>query len=505
MDDFHKFNNALQAALAAALAWGDGRLYTTTFVEADKVYLGGFSDPMRRQHHNCNACLSFLRRYGGLAVIHAQHGKKSIWEFLDQKHLGEFEMPCGRLLHAANGSLINGIFESSDPILGTPESGGWHHMWLANPRVHKRGALTARQLVARHRQDHETLSRALREIPKERFRQVALLMSDSRVLRGDKFRALAEKYSALAESKPTAMQLWHELATNPPGFASIKSSVLGALYDDLSKGYVIYECIIRFNAATDARAYQQPTAAPKAGNIARAEQLFEQLDLARSLHRRVMSFDEVRSRCAWTPGNAKNAAKPTGLFGHLKPGATPIAMPNGTINISLRGFMEKVSPHASNIWWAQLNAKPNFGFLTTAVYEDAHPLFAWGHNASWVRYYASEAAQFGVSAGARVLGILDLPSTWHQPTHPHGLLFVVEGAADTEVATVGAGIAAEGLNNDLREVRRTLVAHSATGALDSCVGQAAAGIIARGDDFKPFAVAAEMAGTSALYNIVSWD
>ena len=46
----------------------DPHLFYVT-VDRDKVwelYLSGFEDSEERQHHNCNACKSFLRQYAGI-------------------------------------------------------------------------------------------------------------------------------------------------------------------------------------------------------------------------------------------------------------------------------------------------------------------------------------------------------------------------------------------------------------------------------------------------------
>lgn len=65
---FDTFNTQMRASLTAALKWGDGKLYTSDVQNLDQVYLSGFAKAADRQYHNCNACKSFLRRYGGRSM-----------------------------------------------------------------------------------------------------------------------------------------------------------------------------------------------------------------------------------------------------------------------------------------------------------------------------------------------------------------------------------------------------------------------------------------------------
>jgi hypothetical protein len=299
---FDTFNTQMRASLTAALKWGDGKLYTSDAADLDQVYLSGFAKTADRQYHNCSACKSFLRRYGGLLVTNGTETRSALWGFhtaLD----GHFSISRQLMNAEFNKARINGIFASKLATLGQPETNGWTHFWAHNPKVHTNPVLTAGQQMAQSRQDFLTLRRGMAEFKVETFAGVSTLMESDAAYRSPKFEGLAKKYLLLKLQVDSVNQirrdiaLWHALANGlPPG---IRSSALGTLYADLDGGMAAADALRRFKAIVDPRVYQQPTAAPKAGNIKRAEDIFAAMGLERSLERRVATFSEVVERCAW--------------------------------------------------------------------------------------------------------------------------------------------------------------------------------------------------------------
>lgn len=516
-DDFDLFNKQIQVSLANALKWGDGKLYTSDVANLDQVYLNSFTNAKDRQYHNCNACRSFLKRYGGLLVTNGVEVQSALFNFCGDLAPKHFEEALLQMARAVNKARITGIFASKLAKLGQPETNGWTHFWVQNPNVHTSPVTTAGQLMAQHRQDFLTLRRGLDEFDISVFAAVTNLMESEAAYRGSKFAKQAQGYSDLKTKIAGVQQhrrdvmLFHAIANGlPPG---IKSSALGTLYDDLQKGMTPVDALKRFKAVVDPRVYQQPTAAPKAGNIKRAEDIFKAMNLELSLHRRVAGFREVRERCAWlwnglpmrsTPAaRVVETSKSGGIFGSLTQQAQPAASPDLAgvgARMSLRKFMEQRSQNVAAMQIIHLDKPHSLGTITAAVHDEAPTLFAWGNTYGWYRWFAVPGKDFNLNAEADVLGVLDLPSTWFSQDSPHkGLMFVLAGAADGGL--VGAGIPAEGLRNELHEVKRTIVAHSLQGALQSVPDDHAAGLIVRKDDFKPFVIRAD----GIDYGITSWE
>ena len=508
---FDTFNTQMRASLTTALKWGDGKLYTSDVQDLDQVYLSGFAKAADRQYHNCSACKSFLRHYGGLLVTNGTETRSALWGFhtaLD----GHFSISRQLMNAELTKARVNGIFASKLAMLGQPETNGWTHFWTHNPNVHTNPVLTAGQQMAQSRQDFLTLRRGMAEFKVETFAGVSTLMESDAAYRSPKFEGLAKKYLLLKLQVDSVNQirrdiaLWHALANGlPPG---IKSSALGTLYADLDGGMAAADALRRFKAIVDPRVYQQPTAAPKAGNIKRAEDIFAAMGLERSLERRVAMFSEVVERCAWEATSFSaplravvETSKKAGIFSGLQQpvaGADPIQ--GVSTKMSLRKFMEQRSQSVEAMKIVGLDRPHPMGTITAAVHNDAPPLFSWGSTYGWYRWFGVTGKDFGLDTEAEVLGILDLPSTWFDAAGPHtGLMFVLSGAIDQ--GSVGSGIPAEGLRSELHEVKRTIVAHALNGTLQDIATQHAAGLIVRKDDFKPFVIRAN----GVDHAITSWE
>lgn len=508
---FDTFNTQMRASLIAALKWGDGKLYTSDAADLDQVYLSGFAKTADRQYHNCNACKSFLRRYGGLLVTNGTETRSALWGFhtaLD----GHFSISRQLMNAEFNKARINGIFASKLVTLGQPETNGWTHFWMHNPKVHTNPVLTAGQQMAQYKQDFLTLRRGMAEFTSETFASVVTLMESDAAYRSPKFEGLAKKYLLLKLKIDSVNQirrdiaLWHALADGlPPG---VRSSALGTLYADLDGGMTAVDALRRFKAIVDPRVYQQPTAAPKAGNIKRAEDIFAAMGLERSLERRMATFSEIVLRCAWEATGVSaplravvETSKKASIFSGLNnpPLASAPIQGVGT-KMSLRKFMEQRSQSVEGMKIVGLDRPHPMGTITAAVHNDAPPLFSWGSTYGWYRWFGVTGKDFNIGTEATVLGILDLPSTWFDAAGPHtGLMFVLSGAIDQ--GSVGSGIPAEGLRSELHEVKRTIVAHALNGTLKPTLMPHAAGLIVRKDDFKPFVIRAN----GVDYAITSWE
>lgn len=519
MDKFDQFNASIQASLAAALKWGDGKLYTSNAKDLDLVYLRGFANPIDRQYHNCSACKSFLRRYGGLLVTNGKTTMPALWDGVNPAGVPEhFQNSHAFLSEAVREARITGVFASSAPRLGQPETNGWTHFWVNNPKVHDRRVKTAGQWMAEVRQDFLTLRRGLDEFSQDTLDAVAASLAAW----SPKFAPTAQRYADLKRRIVSApnqqhrdMVLFHALANAGPGFAGIKGSALGSFYKDLSDGMPMDAATNRFKAVTNPWVYQQPTAAPKAGNIKRAEEIFAALGLEPALHRRVASFDEVRERCAWLASRSITIDESTpvppaptkqGIFAALREPQNQSPLHQAASKTSLRKFMEGYVRGIDSMQIIGLDRPHSLGTITTAVHPEAPSLFAWSGHCAWYRWFAAPGKDFGLSSEAAVLGVLDLPSTWFDAGGPHkGLMFVLQGAKDTN--NVGSGICAEGLRADLHEVKRTIVAHSLQGTLlPTAPGvQGAAGLIVRQDGFKPFVIRTFKGNVAVDFAVTSWE
>lgn len=505
---FDVFNALMQKSLTQALAWGDGKLYRaeqqTPLGAFSDVYLNSFHDPERRQYHNCSACKSFLNHYGGLMVIKDGQHRSALFGFLNDVP-DEFKAAARNLQKVVELRGPYSAFYASEAVLGTPDAGGWTHFWFKNPKPYTARLLSPGQAMAKSREDAIVLVKALLDFDQKTFARVAFLADTNALPRAELFRDKTKAYAALCAGKPDFSLVLAAL-TNTPSLTGLKSSALGQLYADLDGGMPEKDALNRFKATVDPQVYQQPTAAPKAGQIEQAEKIFERLSLEPALHRRVLTHSDIAHRVVWRAGQYghQQAKAPSGVFAGLK-GSTPFT-PGTTVQSSLKNFCVNLAQQLSSLQLIELHRPHSLGFLTGPTITGAPPLYRWGQEA-WLRMYDAKAHTFGLSEqGAEVVSFLDLPSTWDGNSDLQGMLFTLRDARpdDATLQLVGAGITAEGLRSELHGVRHVVVAHSAKQSLDISPG-AAAGLIIRKDAFKPFKLAGTGVAGGVIVHITSWE
>ena len=143
---------------------------------------------------------------------------------------------------------------------------------------------------------------------------------------------------------------------------------------------------------------------------------------------------------------------------------------------------------------------------------DAPPIIQWDspdqrNPFSWYVYMrGSPAMQWGLKAGlVDVTGICNIPSMWnHESKHQGtGVLFVLDGAKDSNYKGVGNALFPEILKSDLREIRSTIEAYSKSAELSGYEEASACGLLF--NDRSNVAVQVVTDLGCATYNIDRWD
>lgn len=483
-DHFDDLAKVVRDRFARLVTKGE-RLYKTVDasklgVNADVVYDAFIANllPSDQQVHRCTACRHFLRRYGDLVTIDEEGKTTSVlWAYDDAS------VPsCYRAAITAMHTLVErmpvvGVHLSSEITWGTPITGEWRHFAVVNPSVHEGVLITADQRAAAIREDRATLGHALGEFSHEVVDKVAALLETDAMFRSEKVLGPGKWFGMvqmkLAETKNHNRHgnlLWRFAATAPTGFCHIKSSMIGTLLEDVKAGLDTATISRKFREKMDPLQYQRPTAAPAAGNVKRAEEVFEKLGLARSLERRFARLEDVE--LIWRPRAAKEAERREGLFAHVRTkdgsGGTPEATDLGTTTtMTFVKFRDKVLPTAEEIECVTPTHGSYMG-VVTAVHADAPPLLQWSNPVSvYVYVSGSPRAQWQLaSPRVKVTGVMLMPWMWggqSLPNHSPRAMLVLEGCRDSRKS--GLALFPETLRSELREVRATIEAHSSTGTI----------------------------------------
>lgn len=447
-----------------------GPLFTTD-VDLWPIYLESFP-AKSRQHHDCSACRSFIRRYGGLVMIDESGATRSaVWDPADAD--ADHVRAVGAMITAVARARVTGVFLTSDEVLGQPITGDWAHLAVGVPGTalcqHAAGGVFfAGQKMAERRQDHANVMRALGDYSLRQLDQVVELLETNALYRSEKVLGPARWLRDLATATPgrRGNLAWRAVATAPVGFCHPRSSMVGTLLGDLADGFSFEVAARRFADKMHPLAYQRPQAAPSAGQVRAAEDLVAKLGIAAALPRRFARLDEIEA--VWRPAPA-TPAPGNGVFEHLLPAEQRALDVRVGGAITWERFAREVLPGAVAIDVRAPDAG-HYCALVTAVDPAAPPILQWDrpearNPVSWYLYQSgSNASQWSVSPGWNGVAAIALqPSLWGDRPLAHqgqGAIAIIPGARDTRWATAGGGLFPEILRSELHGARSVIEAYS---------------------------------------------
>ena len=500
-DDYATFEKLIQTRVAFS---GDGALFETaaTPEELWNAYLDGFpsgrhvepterldfSGPSdKRQYYNCHSCKKFIQTYGGLVKIDGDGTSHSLlWNIgasiEEVRPPAFFANSVRELAHLVARSRVTGVFLSSEVIFGTPVTktpkdgrGPWTHLSGLNPKIFDGRLKTASQAMAEKREDYKMLLHALADYPPPVVEQALKVLRADAVDRSEKTLGVAEWfYKVHGMQGPTKNnQIWAAVATAPPGFCHVRSTMTATLMDDIKAGISFDEISRRWADKMRPDKYQRPTAAPTEGAIEQAEKLVAKLGVEKSLERRFATLDDVLAK-VWTP-TPKQEDRPQAqgsVFDHLKKQAAAVKeveLPATTM--TFEKFSRTALSSAKTIEILVPN-HGNFYGLLTAVDLGAPAILQWdgleGHPrnpaSAYVYIRGSTSTRWNLTPGWRTVTAIFLPPhQWqdkakftHQGTSQ--AFFAIDGCQDTEPS--GLALFPEILKSEFHGIRSVIEKHS---------------------------------------------
>lgn len=459
----------------------------------------------RRQHYNCSCCRKFIEKYGGLVTIDNEgHVDSLLWEIKPQDRPTFFADSIAILRVAVERAEVTGVFLSSETVWGTPRTGDWTHLSGIPGMVCQSWVKTPGQLMAEKKEDYGILSHGLADYPLPLVEQAVRVLTADALTRSEKAKGIADWFLTLHKQVqgikgPRRKNiLWYAVATTPPGFCHIRSTMISTLLDDIKAGLKFEVISRRWAEKMNPLQYQRPTAPPTEGTIKQAEDLVRKLGVERSLLRRFARIEDVIELNPvfiagdnhapigmWMPSEPKRVAEEAirkGVFDHLRKSPKKVnELELPAVRINWEKFQRTVLPQAYSIdLFTPSGAAPFYG-LVTAVDPEAPPILQWdglpGHLRNPVSWYfyngGSPAESWNLTRGAwaNVNAVFLPPFCWQEPdkfTH-HGekVLFALDGAIDTRATNAGIGLFPEILKAEFHGIRSVIEAHSRTGSLQN--------------------------------------
>lgn len=469
--------------VAQQVANASGPIFKTDAPEDElwDAYLSGIPAD-RRQHYNCHCCRRFIQAYGGLVTINAD-GVESplLWDFDAPAFFSE---SASRLHAVASHAKVNGVFLSASKIIGTPVNGGWNHLSATVSRSYTNIAKTASEAMAEKKEDYGILCRGLSEFTPDMVSQALRVLKADALDRSEKTIGVAEWLAALQakisdnKGRSKSNLIWYAVATAPPGFCHIRSTMIATLLEDIASGMDFDAISSRWAAKMHPLRYQRPIAPPSDGNIAQAEKLVEKLGVTNSLKRRYATLQDVLAT-EWLP-RQENASKATGggVFGHLKRSGKPVqAIELPATRITWDKFKRAVLPEAFSLE-VHVPHSGSFYGLVTASDPESPAIIQWDglegiprNPVSWYFYSGpSYASAWNVSPGwAKVNAVFLNPPHWQSDKFKHQAnmaFFAIEGCRDTNPNRAGLALFPEILKSEFHGIRSVIEAHSRMGGID---------------------------------------
>lgn len=472
----------LESMVATRVASLTAPLFRTN-VDSEGLWLSYLDNlPSDRQHYNCSCCKKFIQHYGGLVEIDNEgFVHPAVW---GMGIVPDFFLSSVRAMTTLiTRSTVSGVFVNDKQQWGLPVTNDWTHLsGTPTLAVHSHPLKTAHQLEAEKGQDFLILFRSLTEFSVEVVRQAVRVLEADALDRSEKTLGVAKWLLALHESllglnhnRRRDNLVWRAVATAPPGFCHVRSTMIGTLLEDIVSG-LSYEAITaRWAKKMHPLQYQRPTAPLSDGQIARANEVVGKLAAEGALSRRYAKLEEVVSY--WVPEKmeAPKAKEGAGPFDFLrtqdKEQPSQINLPEK--RLTWEKFREKVLPTAKKIELLVLPQNgPYFG-LVTATNPDAPAILQWDgieglprNPVSWFfMAYGSSPSQWQLvpQTWVNVNAICDKPSQWNAPgkfTHHGEAAFLILEGAKFATPNKGGAFFPECLKNEYHEVRATMEAYS---------------------------------------------
>jgi hypothetical protein len=554
--DYQTLELLVASRIKSALAAGP---VFVTDVDPDKLweaYLNGI--PVEyRQHYTCNACRRFIQSFGGLVTIDPVNVEDKtrgmtepiVWTGHSPAEWPEFFrgsiLAMRKLIMAAR---VRGVFLSSDKVLGTPTTGEWSHLCGTNPKPFYSPLKTAEQVSAEKLQDYIILKQALKDYSLSAAQQAVRVLEADVLDRSEKTLGVAKWFLDLHmalepfEGRVRDNIIWKSVATAPPGWCHIRSTMISTLLDDIVAGLPFDHISARWAAKMHPLKYQRPITI-KGGNIEQATEIIKKLGAEGSLKRRFAKMDDVLSVTGgplglgtlWTPKtDALSPEKPAagGPFDHLRArtggkGGLVKEVELPPIAISWVKFAEMVLPSAREIEFRVPAGRHGYFGLVTAAVPESPPILQWDglegqprNSVSWYFYHGgSPPSTWGLVGGTwvKVKAITRNPAHWQQPDKfkhiPEGAFLILDGAKDAS-HEVSGGFFPESLRTEFHGIRSVIEGYSVKAKIEGKEEGDANGISISSErgkglgEYSPdmsFVLRVKTPGGMSTYSIPRWE
>jgi len=400
--------------------------------EIFQSYLRSFPET-EKQGFNCNSCNSFLRQFGSILIVNDKFEINTLWDFIPVGVDSYYAEVCKNLdqhvreIHSIEKSLP---FYSEFDKLGVEKNNAlkegnvitWNHFHLRNLPFNKIKVDDIGTKTGGRATIQDVFERTLALFTTEALDTVLDLITSNSIYRGqdylktvEAFIRLKKDYDTLEESKRLWFTWFHAIKNiHSDAILGIKSSSIGGLIEDLSKGEDLTASVGKYEAKLAPANYKRPKALISPRMIEEAKKAVEELKIGSILHRRqAVETDLNINNILFKNVDAKLADN---IFDQLKDNAVTSAraIGNSAVLITIKDLIEKEFPKSLAL--EMLFENRHAGNLVSIVTgDDSEQLFKWKNPFSWSykNNLADSIAEKVKAAGGRLEGIMRGSLEWY--------------------------------------------------------------------------------------------
>lgn len=388
-------------------------------------YLSAFTDPVERQHYNCNACRQFIHSYGKLALVH-NGVLTSIWPTNLDGVFGDI----GRLL---NNKVITADVESY--FYPTVHKIGIEHNY-ENTELglltweHLHGVLpNALTLVPLRKVDEvngksiaikNVFLRSLKTITIEACQDVLELITQNNLRRGLEYKNLVSGFlqhlQACQGKTEREVELYAWEHAHPA--LAIRNTVIGTLLVDISEGIPLDKAVATFEHKVDPTRFHRTSAPVTTSMKTRAVTLLKELGYENSLAMRHATMDDLHiGTCMYVHRPTAKANPLTTFVADVEPSKKDI---DRAEPVSLNKLVEEIIPSGIDDVSLLLEPSHSNKLMNILIQQDrtSPSLFKWENPFSWcyVNGVTDSIEERVKHAGGRVAGELRVSLSWFNHT-----------------------------------------------------------------------------------------
>lgn len=406
-----------------------GGMLFITDVDKDAMwnaYLDGFADPDEKQHHNCNCCRQFIKRYGAIVVI-VDNKFMTVWDFVPTEalYINSVEVMGELVRH----SKIRDRFLNDTHKLGTDSNYDldknctWEHFFVKAPKAIVCPNKDRDTRLSNFRQLKQVFKRSLDELTIEASEVVMDLIKQGSLYRGKEFERMVTffhgcqlMYKTLPEEQKDNYAWRITADMGGQSYLGIRNTAMGTLLIDLSSGADLDTAVASWERVMAPTNYKRPTALITKGMIEQAEKEIAILGIQDSLGRRFAVPEDISvDNVIFVNRDAKKA---TDVFGELKEDLPVSPKQFSKIEeIPIDKFISEVLPTATGIeLLVENNHLNNLVSLIAPTEPSAPSLFKWNNPFSWSYVNAltdSVIKERVKAAGGNVNGVIRVSLSWY--------------------------------------------------------------------------------------------